>query len=330
MDLLQLKYVVAIAESDSVTQAAERLHVSQSALSLSYKRLQEELGVQLFRRQGRRLVLTDAGTFFYRNASLILGQLDKLAYDMSTIRGSVASSITYTSEAGDFTNESRILYYKCFPEREVVELRETTRETLESLRRGRASFAVTYEDNTDDFLNSEFLLEEPMYAFVNAGSRLAEYKELSMEQLRSLPLISQREEYTVAQIMRRFYTHSSTMPGRTYYVGDPESMTMQVYNDVGITFIPESVVHFWSKASFPMAPGTRMIPMSNKICQRRLYLTYPQTGLFSEETAHYMEYIRHFAAYVRAYRSFPTLPELLSYFEKAWKDFSAIKPVSAD
>ena len=35
MDLLQLKYVVAIAESDSVTQAAERLHVSQSALSLS-------------------------------------------------------------------------------------------------------------------------------------------------------------------------------------------------------------------------------------------------------------------------------------------------------
>ena len=94
MDLLQLKYVVAIAESDSVTQAAERLHVSQSALSLSYKRLQEELGVQLFRRQGRRLVLTDAGTFFYRNASMILGQLDKLAYDMSTIRGSAASSIT--------------------------------------------------------------------------------------------------------------------------------------------------------------------------------------------------------------------------------------------
>lgn len=43
-----------------------------------------------------------------------------------------------------------------------------------------------------------------------------------------------------------------------------------------------------------------------------------------------MEYIRQFAAYVRTYRSFPTLPELLAYFEKAWKDFSAIKPVSAD
>lgn len=330
MDLLQLKYVVAIAESDSVTQAAERLHVSQSALSLSYKRLQEELGVQLFRRQGRRLVLTDAGTFFCRNASMILGQVDKLAYDMSTIRGTAATSITYTSEAGDFTNESRILYYKFFPEREVVELRETTRETLESLRRGRAAFAITYEDNTDDFLHSEPLLEEPMYAFVNAGSQLAGYSELSMEQLRSLPLISQREDYTVAQIMRRFYTHSSTMPGRTYYVGDPESMTMQVYNDVGITFIPESVVHFWGKSAFPMAPGTKMIPMSNKICQRRLYLTYPHTGLFSEETAHYMEYIRHFSAFVRTYHSFPTLPEMLAYLDETWKDFSAIKQLAAE
>ena len=326
MDLLQLKYVVAIAESDSVTQAAERLHISQSALSLSYKRLQEELGVQLFQRQGRRLVLTDAGTFFCRTASMILGHIDKLTYDMSTIRGATASTITYTSEAGDFTNESRILYSKFFPEREVVELRETTRETLESLRRGRAAFAITYEDNTDDFLSSELLLEEPMYAFVNASSQLAGYEELSMEQLRSLTLISQRQDYTVAQIMRRFYTHSSTMPGRVYYVGDPESMTMQVYNDVGITFIPESVVHFWGKSDFPMAPGTRMIPMSNKICQRKLFLTYPQTGLFTEEASHYMNYLRHYSALTQRLRSFPTRSELLNYLSAFWPEFSGMKP----
>lgn len=325
MDLLQLKYVVAIAESDSVTQAAERLHVSQSALSLSYKRLQDELEVQLFRRQGRHLVLTEAGTFFCRNASIILGMVDKLAYDMSTIRGTTATSITYTSEAGDFTNESRILYGKLFPEREVLELRETTRETLESLRRGRAAFAITYEDNTDDFLVSELLLREPMYAFINAGSYLAGYDELSMEQLRSLPLISQREDYTVAQIMRRFYTHSSTMPGRIYYVSDPESMTLQVYNDVGITFIPESVVHFWGKSAFPMAPGTRMIPMSNNICHRQLFLTYPQTGLFPEETAHYMEYIRHFAALTQQLHSFPSRGELLDYIAGRWPEFSSMK-----
>ncbi len=325
MDLLQLKYVVAIAESDSVTQAAERLHVSQSALSLSYKRLQDELEVQLFRRQGRHLVLTEAGTFFCRNASIILGMVDKLAYDMSTIRGTTATSITYTSEAGDFTNESRILYGKLFPEREVLELRETTRETLESLRRGRAAFAITYEDNTDDFLVSELLLREPMYAFINAGSYLAGYDELSMEQLRSLPLISQREDYTVAQIMRRFYTHSSTMPGRIYYVSDPESMTLQVYNDVGITFIPESVVHFWGKSAFPMAPGTRMIPMSNNICHRQLFLTYPQTGLFPEETTHYMEYIRHFAALTQQLHSFPSRGELLDYIAGRWPEFSSMK-----
>lgn len=157
------------------------------------------------------------------------------------------------------------------------------------------------------------------------GSRLAEYTALSMEQLRSLPLISQREEYTVAQIMRRFYTHSSTIPGRTYYVGDPESMTMQVYNDVGVTFIPESVVHFWNKASFPMAPGTRMIPMSNKICQRRLYLTYPQTGLFSEETAIIWSISGTLPPMSAPTAAFPRCRSCCSYFRKAWKDFPCHK-----
>ncbi len=325
MDLLQLKYIVAIAESDSMTQAAERLRVSQSALSLSYKRLEEELGLRLFYRNGRKLALTEAGTYFCRNASVILGLMDKLAYDMSTIRGGPDKGIVYTSEAGEFTNEARLHYVRWFPEREISELRETTRETLESLRRGRASFAITYEDNTDDFLVSELLLEEPMYAFVNAESPLAAYTALTMEQLRSMPFVCQREEYTVAQIMRRFYTHSSTMPGRIHYVTDPEAMAMSIYNDMGVSFVPESVVGLWTKAEYDIAPGTKRIPMVNKICRRSLYLTYPRAESFPEATAHYMEYIRRFSAITSMLCSFPLRQELLQYLEQVWPEFSAMR-----
>ena len=74
-----------------------------------------------------------------------------------------------------------------------------------------------------------------------------------------------------------------------------------------------------------MAKGTRMIPMSNRICQRRLFLTYPQAGLFPDETAYYMEYIRRFARFVRQSHSFPTLPELRAFFASDWPEFSAIK-----
>ena len=115
------------------------------------------------------------------------------------------------------------------------------------------------------------------------------------------------------------------MPGRVYYVGDPESMTMQVYNDVGITFIPKSVVHFWGKSDFPMAPSTRMIPMSNKICQRRLFLTYPQVGLFTEEISHYIDYLRHYSALTQRLRSFPARSELLNYLSNHWPGFSDMK-----
>ena len=72
MELLHLKYVVAIAESESMTKAADQLHVSQSALSLSYRRLEEELGVKLFRREGRTLQLTEPGRHFCAKATEIL------------------------------------------------------------------------------------------------------------------------------------------------------------------------------------------------------------------------------------------------------------------
>lgn len=326
MDLLQLKYVVAIAESESMTQAAERMHISQSALSLSYKRLEEELGVGLFRREGRKLALTEAGVFFCRNASVILGLVDKLTYDMTLIRGSEESRISYTSEAGDFTNEAKILFQEFFPEREVNESRDNARQTLESLRQGKVPFAVTYEDLTNDFLTSELILSEPMYAFLNVRSPLAGEASLRMEQLQGRPLVTQREDYTVCQVMRRYYTHTGVMPGKVHYIGDPESMSLQVYNGLGGAFIPESVVNLWKRSPFDMAPGTKMIPMEDPVCCRHLYLTYPRDAHFPEMVRHYMEYLRHFGALTQKLRCFPNQQELQAHTAQCWPDFCALQP----
>lgn len=78
MDYLQMLYFITIANSDSMTKAAEKLCLSQSTLSLSYRKLEAELGVTLFRKEGRRLVLTPAGEVFCAEAKNILDQVDDL------------------------------------------------------------------------------------------------------------------------------------------------------------------------------------------------------------------------------------------------------------
>lgn len=78
MDLIQLKYFVGITSSPTMLQAARALNVSQSALSVSMKKLEAELGVRLFARSGRRLVLTGEGERFLEGVTRILDELEEL------------------------------------------------------------------------------------------------------------------------------------------------------------------------------------------------------------------------------------------------------------
>lgn len=77
MELRQLLYFVKVAKKEHVTQAAEELHVAQSAVSRQIHQLEEELGVKLFLQKGRNLQLTPVGQLFYKRIEGILKDLDR-------------------------------------------------------------------------------------------------------------------------------------------------------------------------------------------------------------------------------------------------------------
>ena len=77
MDIRQLRYFIAIAEEKNITAAANRLHMSQPPLSLQLKQMEQELGVMLVERNGKRLELTDKGKVLYRHAMNIVHSLEE-------------------------------------------------------------------------------------------------------------------------------------------------------------------------------------------------------------------------------------------------------------
>lgn len=101
MELRHLRYFVAVAEEKHVTRAAERLGIQQPPLSIQIRALEEELGVQLFRRKPRGVELTDAGAAFLERVRVILDQVERAtATTRRTARGEQGRVVVgFTSSA---------------------------------------------------------------------------------------------------------------------------------------------------------------------------------------------------------------------------------------
>src|ERR1044071_6920797 len=82
MELHQLRYFVAIADTRNFTRAAERCHVAQPSLSQQISKLESEVGHKLFHRLGRKAVLTEAGVAFLERARRILFEVENAAKEL--------------------------------------------------------------------------------------------------------------------------------------------------------------------------------------------------------------------------------------------------------
>jgi LysR family transcriptional regulator, transcription activator of glutamate synthase operon len=94
VELRQLRYVEAVARHQHFTRAAEELHVAQSALSHQIRRLEAELGTELFERTSRSVVTTEAGEAVARRARRVLAEVDGVRGEVDELEGLVRGRIS--------------------------------------------------------------------------------------------------------------------------------------------------------------------------------------------------------------------------------------------
>lgn len=97
MELLQLQYFKTIAECQHITKAANKLMISQPSLSNTLSRIENELGVQLFDRQGRNIILNNYGRIVLEHANNILRELDNIRTEIDALEQRQNKVITIAS-----------------------------------------------------------------------------------------------------------------------------------------------------------------------------------------------------------------------------------------
>lgn len=188
MELQHLRYVVAVADTGSFTRAAERCHVTQSALSHQVAALERELGVRLFARTSRSVRATEAGEAFLRPARLAVRAADQAREDAVAASGKVVGTLRLgvipTVSAVDVP--ALLVAYRAAHPAIRVELREGNSDALvAAIRQGDldAAFLGLREGVEPEGVASRALSREPLVAVVPRGHELGRAREVQLSDL---------------------------------------------------------------------------------------------------------------------------------------------------
>jgi DNA-binding transcriptional LysR family regulator len=178
MELRHLRYFVAVAEHGHITRAAESLGIQQPPLSQQIKALEDELGVQLFRRRPRGVELTDAGAAFQERARVILAEVERaFASTRRTARGEQGRVVVgFTSSAPFHPFVPRVIrmFREASPHVSLVLEESGSSELVHELHSEviDAAFIRSPVADVVDLLVQP-LLEEPMVVALPTGHPLA-------------------------------------------------------------------------------------------------------------------------------------------------------------
>lgn len=191
MDLKQLEYFVRVAELGSFTRASSVLEIAQPALSRQVRLLETELRQNLLIRNGRGVVMTDAGKILLEHARGILHQIVRAKEDLDLVRGAPSGRVAI----GMPPSISKVLtlpitteFRRLMPEASLSISEGLSMITQDWLMTGRLDIALLYNPGYSPHLETVELFEEELYLISSYSGRL-EGDSLSIKEVAKLPLI---------------------------------------------------------------------------------------------------------------------------------------------
>jgi DNA-binding transcriptional LysR family regulator len=201
MELRHLRYFVVVAEEQSVTRAAERLHVSQPPLSRQIRDLEEELGVELFRRTAKSLALTEPGKLFLNEARAVLLQAEKAVRTVRAVaageRGQLRVGYAPSLTVELLPKTLRLFESEC-PGVRVTLHDLSTEECVQRLAARKLDVALTVRASGSSMRGLSFdrLTTYPICVAVAVTHSLAGKRSISLARLRQERLMGySRDEY---------------------------------------------------------------------------------------------------------------------------------------
>src|ERR1700752_1617620 len=247
MELHQLRYFCAIAETGSFSRAAQQSHVSQPSLSQQILKLENELGVRLFDRLGRTVRLTELGSAFLSRARAVLRDVEGGRSDVvegkTSVGGPLCVGVIPTigpyflpSVLGSFSRK--------YPQARVTIVEEITPLLLERLRAGTMEVAIValpLRVRNREFKSFPFTTEK-LYAVLPKHHPLERQRSIPLGELRDSPFLLLRDGHCFREAAVAACKRARLNPNIVFESGQFSSILSMVGAGLGILIVPAMAI----------------------------------------------------------------------------------------
>ena len=241
MELTHLKYFLEVARTEHVTQSAKTLCIVQPALTHALHKLEEELGVKLFKTQGRNIKLTEIGEYFYKKVKPLYEDIESLPAQLRAMENEQSATVNLNVlAASSFVTNAVILYKRNDPDLRfnLVQNEETT--LYDICVRTYANYkAPARHYGGEDSEEENFVCTENIYLAVPNTAQYRKRDSISLKELQETNFIGLYGSKQLRSIFNEYCERIGFKTHITFESDNALAVKDAIASGIGVGFWPE-------------------------------------------------------------------------------------------
>jgi DNA-binding transcriptional LysR family regulator len=272
----RLKAFCLVVEMKSFSKAGQAIFVTQSAMSHLIKNLEDEIGVKLINRSGKKVIPTTAGWLFYNQSKKILEAYKAMGNDINKLIKEIKGTLTL----GASSTVARYLlpqvlydFSKRYPEVQINLTVSNTEAIIHELQQGNIDLGIV-EGNIKNKGNAvEEIADDEIFLIASDINPLAKKKNIHVQDILSQPFIMPQPGSGLREFVEDFFQDARIEPKDikvSMTLGDSELIVQMVQSGLGISFVSKWTVFR------PIKEGTiKVLKLPGKSLYRKFYIASP-------------------------------------------------------
>ena len=238
MEIKQLRAFLAIAEAKTFTAGAKLVNVTQAAISMQIRQLEEEVGLQLFTRTPRRVILTEAGEYLLERARKILREHDSAVAEIAELGGVEHGRLRIGSASAEFATLQlpHILQSikEKYPNAELSVSAGTSQTLVEKIMHGDLDIAFVSLPVENPSITTDLLFSNEIVAIAHPDHPLANKRSISPAVLAREKLILGERGGNTRRMIDDFFSSANLTPNVIMELSRQEAINQMVENNLGV------------------------------------------------------------------------------------------------